>query len=109
MGVFNRTPCYLYTSTTTGGYVDENGNKHKGETTYERYIRCDVVPAGPAETRDFGDGITQTYSYSIWIYDLNCRYFKPGEKVKVEKNDILSKEFVVKGFHKYQTYCIMWI
>jgi hypothetical protein len=109
MGVFNRTPCFLHTSTTTGGYVDENGNRHKGETNYVKYIRCDVVPAGAAETRDFGDGKTVSYSYSVWIYDLNCRHIDAGEKVKLEKNGQLSKEFVVKGFHRYQTYCILWV
>ncbi len=109
MGVFRRTPCFLHTSATEEGYVDENGHWHNGETAYERYVPCDVVPAGAAETRDFGDGITRTYSYSVWIYDLKCRHIDAGEKVKVEKDGHISKEFVVKGFHRYQTYCILWI
>jgi hypothetical protein len=109
MGVLNMEPFWLYTSESTPAYTDENGNRHKGTTTYTKYKRCDVVPAGAANTKDFGDGVTQTYSYTVYLYDRDCRLFAIGEKVKYGRGEWLSKEFVVKGFHRYQTYCIMWI
>ena len=109
MAVLDMLPCVLLTSTETAGYVDENGNKHKGVTTYSDYIECDVVPAGQANQKDFGDGLLQTYAYTIYIYDEDCRDFALGEKVKFRKDNILSGEYIVKGFHRYQHQCKIWI
>ena len=109
MAVLNMSPCILCTSVTTGGYVDANGNKHPGVTTYSDYIKCDVVPAGQASQRDFGDGVLQTYSYTIYVYDKHCRDFALGEKIKFRKNGNLSGGFIVKGFHRYQHQCKIWI
>lgn len=109
MGVLNMTPNWLYRSSVTDAYTDENGNRHPGQTTFSKYLPCDVVPAGAANTKDFGDGIIQTYSYTIYIYERCCRHFALGEKVKFSKGSVLSGEFIVKGFHRYQTYSIMWV
>ena len=109
MSVLNFTPYYLYTSTEAPGYVDSEGNKHVGVATYSKYIKCDVVPAGQANQKDFGDGILQTYAYTIYVYDKNCRNFSLGEKIKFEKDGGMSKEFIVKGFHRYQHQCKIWI
>jgi len=109
MAVLNMSPCYLYVSETGASYVDENGNKHVGGTTYEKYIKCDVVPAGQANEIDFGDGVLQTYSYTIYVHKKGCRDFALGEKIKFEKDGNLSGEFLVKGFHRYQHQVKIWI
>lgn len=103
------TPCFLCVALTNEGYVDENGNKHPGTTTFEDYIKCDVVPAGQANQRDFGDGILQTYSYTIYVHDKCCKDFMLGETIKFKKNGVLSGEFLVKGFHRYQHQCKIWV
>ena len=109
MGVLKMTPCCLYKSTVKKGYVDANGNKHPGTTTYDKYMKCDVVPAGQSNEKDFGDGILQTYTYTIYVYDKKCKDFELGEKIKFLKDGVLSKEFLVKGFHRYQHQCKIWI
>jgi len=109
MGVLDMKPFWLYTYTKGMGYIDEDGNKHVGEDTYTKYIRCDVIPSGAANTRDFGDGIMQSYSYTIYVYDRGCKHLSVGEKVRYGKDNFLSKPYLVKGFHRYQTYCILWI
>ena len=109
MAVLDVSPSFLFTSHTTPSYVDENGNRHAGSTTYKCYVECDIVPAGQANQRDFGDGILQTYAYTIYIYDQCCRDFELGEKIKFKKDGNLSGEFLVKGFHRYQHQCKIWI
>ena len=109
MAVLDMNPCYLYTSVAGMSYTDANGNRHVGKMTFEKYIRCDVVPAGQATQHDFGDGVVQTYSYTIYIHKKECRDFALGEAVKFEKNGKLSREFLVKGFHRYQHQCKIWI
>ena len=111
MGVLSFEPLWLYTSEKTGGYTDENGNKHPSRYEFTRYVRCDVVPAGAAEAKDFGDGEVRTYSYTLYINDLSCRHIEFGEKIRWGdyEGERLSKEYVVKGFHRYQTFCIMWV
>ncbi len=109
MAVLDMTPCVLLTSQTSEGYVDGNGNKHIGTTTYSEYLECDVVPAGQANQKDFGDGVLQTYTYTIYIYDPTCKDFDLGEKIKFKKDDIISGEYIVKGFHRYQHQCKIWI
>lgn len=109
MAVLNMTPCYLYICQSEPSYTDENGNRHVGKEAWSRYLKCDVVPAGQANEQDFGDGKIQTYAYTIYIYDRRCKDFSLGEKIKFLKNNVLSKEFFVKGFHRYQHQCKIWI
>lgn len=109
MAVLNMTPSYLYQGVTSAGYTDEDGNKHPGRTEYVRYLKCDIVPSGPSTERDFGDGVLQSYSYTIYVFDRRCRNFAIGEKVKFEKDGRLSGEFLVKGFHRYQHQCKIWV
>lgn len=109
MAILDMTPCYLLTCKSEPSYVDENGNRHQGRDEWHKYMKCDVVPAGKANEKDFGDGKVQTYTYTIYIYDKNCRDFALGEKVKFCKGCSSSKEFFVKGFHRYQYQCKIWI
>jgi hypothetical protein len=111
MGVLSFEPLWLYTSEKTVGYTDENGNRHPASYKFTRHVRCDVVPAGTAESRDFGDGEMKSYSYTLYVNDLSCRDIAFGEKIRWggEHGEHMSNEYVVKGFHRYQTFCIMWV
>lgn len=109
MGVLNMTPNTLYQGITAAGYVDENGNKHPATVEFVEYLKCDIVPSGPSAQRDFGDGILQTYSYTIYVFDRRCRNFAIGERIKFKKDGVLSGEYLVKGFHRYQHQCKIWI
>lgn len=109
MTVLRMTPCKLYQGVASEGYTDEDGNKHPGTIEFVDYIRCDVVPSGASAEKDFGDGVLQTYSYTIYVFDKRCRNFAIGERIKFMKDGILSGEYLVKGFHRYQHQCKIWI
>jgi hypothetical protein len=93
-------------------YEDENGDFHKGEATWSELCNCDAVPAGQANTITLPNGVVLQYSYTIYL-PKNVREFHTGEKVKVDffGEGVLEekKEFVVKGFHRYQHQCKMWV
>lgn len=109
MAVLKMTPSYLYQGVAQAGYTDSEGNKHPGSIQFEKYLKCDIVPSGPSSQRDFGDGVLQTYSYTIYVFDMSCRNFAIGERIKFKKDGILSGEFLIKGFHRYQHQCKIWI
>lgn len=110
MAILDFKPHHLWTCVKTPRWVDENGNSHPGTTTWSRYIKCDIVPAGKAEQRDFGDGVLQTYSYTIYL-PTSCRDFALGEQIRLEKYGDYDDQntYLVKGFHRYQHQCKIWI
>lgn len=92
---------------TNEGYEDENGDYHKGSSEWCGYIPCNAVPAGKAAERTFEDGKVRAYSYTI---SLNTdRDFQIGDRVKVEFHEGKVREFGVKGFHRYQLQCKLWV
>lgn len=109
MGVLKMSPYVLHVSEATEGHVDVDGNYHPGTIEYSPYVKCDVVPSGQPSERDFGDGVMVSYSHTVYVYDMRCRDFVRGERIAYSLNGVLSGEYVVKGFNRYQTYCIMWI
>ena len=109
MAVLRMTPCELYQGVKGQSYIDDDGNKHPGTIEFQKYTKCDVVPSGAAAEKDFGDGVLQTYSYVIFIYNKKCRNFVIGERIKFKKDGQLSGEYLVKGFHRYQHQCKIWI
>ena len=110
MAILDFEPCYLYKSETVeANAVNDDGNRIPSVTNFSKYLRCDIVPAGQANQMDFGDGKLQTYSYTIYVYDKDCKDFSLGERIKFEKDGKLSKPFYVKGFHRYQHQCKIWI
>ena len=75
------------------------------------YCKCDIVPAGQANTIPIPDGQVETYSYTIYGLPSSCRDFKYGDRIRVKmfgSNDDV-REFTVKGFHRYQMQCKIWV
>lgn len=99
------TIAYLVAS---DGYEDDNGDYHPGESTYEGCIPCDAVPAGKAETREFEDGKVKAYTYTVYL-PHGCRTFTIGERVRITLLGGVQREFEVKGFHRYQLQCKLWV
>ena len=89
------------------GYEDENGDYHEGSSEWRGYIPCNAVPAGKAAERTFEDGVVRAYSYTI---NLEAEVdFCIGDRVKIEFLNGESREFGVKGFHRYQLQCKLWV
>lgn len=110
MAVLNTKPHTLSYLVAVEGYEDENGDYHKGTAEWvEDYIKCDAVPAGEENIINYEDGTVGRYSYTIYT-STKCRKFKRGDKVKIRffKDDI-GTEFDVKGFHRYQHQCKIWV
>ena len=94
------------------GYENEDGDYIKGEDSWvEDYAKCDIVPAGKANTITTTDGQIEPYSYTIYNLPVTCRKFNYGDKVRIKlygsPDDV--REFIVKGFHRYQMQCKMWV
>ena len=91
----------------TDGYEDENGDYHEGTSEWRGYIPCNAVPAGKAAERTFEDGKVRAYSYTV---NLNVDFdLKIGDRVKIEFLNGEVRQFGVKGFHRYQLQCKLWV
>ena len=89
------------------GYEDENGDYHEGSSEWRGYIPCNAVPAGRAAERTFEDGEVRAYSYSV---NLDVDFdFHVGDRVRIEFLNGVVREFGVKGFHRYQLQCKLWV
>ena len=93
---------------TTLGYEDDNGDYHEGESRYEGEIPCRHVPSGKAEEKEFEDGVVRKYSAIIRL-DADCKEFAIDDKVKLFLLGGIEREYKVKGFHRYQTHCKLWV
>lgn len=93
---------------TTLGYEDDNGDYHEGESHYEGDIPCRHVSSGKAEEKEFEDGVVRKYSAIIRL-DADCRGFAIDDKVKLFLLGGIEREYKVKGFHRYQTHCKLWV
>lgn len=112
MPILKMKPHILEVLTKTDEYEDENGDFHQGKEEWVKCCKCDAVPAGEANEITLPDGVTLTYSYTIYL-PKKTREFNTGEKVRVSffGNGMTQekKEFTVKGFHAYQHQCKMWV
>lgn len=90
------------------GYEDENGDYHQGGGEWEGEIQCDAVPAGKSEEREFEDGVVRSYSYTVTL-PADCRTFAIGDRVRITHIGEISREYEVKGFHRWQTLCKIWV
>lgn len=92
---------------TEDGYEDENGDYHEGSSEWRGYIPCNAVPAGKAAERTFEDGKVRAYAYTVNLEtDID---FRIGDRVKIEFHEGKVREFGVKGFHRYQLQCKLWV
>ena len=112
MPILKMKPHILEVLILTEEYEDENGDFHKGQEEWVELCRCDAVPAGEAREITLPDGVTVAYSYTIYL-PKKTREIVTGEKVRVSffGDGTLQekKEFSVKGFHRYQHQCKMWV
>ena len=106
--ILDDRPHRLQYQITTGGYEDDNGDYHPGKSEFVGDIPCRNVPSGKAEEREFEDGVVRTYS-SVVRLDSDCREFSIGERVKLFLLGGITREYEVKGFHRYQTHCKLWV
>lgn len=106
--ILDDRPHRLQYLVTTPGYEDGNGDYHEGESHYEGDIPCRYVPNGKAEERMFEDGAVRAYSAIVRL-DADCREFAYDDKVKLFLLGGIEREYKVKGFHRYQTYCKLWV
>lgn len=96
----------------SGGYEDpETGDYIKGKPYWvENAYKCDIVPAGKADTIAIPDGNVHPYSYTVYNLPQDCREFQYGDKIRINffgKGN--GKVFTVLGFHRYQHQCKIWI
>ena len=110
MSVLDFSPHVLDYLVRGKGYTNEDGDFIMDSDTWvEDYCKCDVVPAGKANTITTIDGQVEPYSYTIYNLPRYCRKFKYGDKVRIKFFGCEKKEFTVKGFHRYQLQCKMWV
>lgn len=109
MAVFDLTAYRLSYLVTTPGYDDENGDYHPGSQFWEGEIKCNLVPAGEANEIKYEDGKTYIYSYTVTSLPRDCREFTVGDRVRIRKLNGEWQNFTVKGFHRYQLQCKMWV
>ncbi|WHX12242.1 hypothetical protein QMY64_13785 [Phocaeicola dorei] len=62
-----------------------------------------------SDEREFEDGIIRKYSYEVCNIPANCRAFTIGDRVKISLLGGIEREFEVKGFHRYQLQCKIWV
>ena len=108
MSVIDLVPHTLRYLKVNDGYEDENGDWHKGSEEWSEPIACHAVPAGAANIITFPDGTTATYSYAIGRLAPDCREFMIGDKILLNVLGI-ERSFQVKGFHRYQLQCKLWV
>ncbi len=108
MAVLSLKPCRLSYLVATPGYEDGNGDYHPGEETWKGDVECDMVPAGKANEIKYDDGSVRVYSYTVTL-PTGCRDFEVGDRVRMRLLNGEIRYFEVKGFHRYQLQCKMWI
>lgn len=108
MAVLNPKPHRLTYLVTEPGHEDTDGDYHPGESRWEGDIPCDAVPAGKATEREFEDGVVRSYSYTVYL-PSDSRTFTTGDRVKVSLLGGIERKFTVKGFHRYQHQCKLWV
>ena len=92
----------------TQGYEDpETGDYTEGQVYWvENAYKCDIVPAGKAETIAIPDGTVHPYSYTVYNLPPDCREFQYNDKIRINFYDNSEgKVFSVLGFHRYQHQC----
>lgn len=106
--ILDDRPHRLQYQVSTGGYEDANGDYHPGTSEFVGDIPCRNVPSGKSEEREFEDGVVRTYS-SVVRLDADCREFSIGDRVKLLLHGEVTREYEVKGFHRYQMCAKLWV
>ena len=101
-------PHRLQYQVSSGGYEDENGDYHPGESRFEGDIPCRYEPNGKANTIAFEDGKIYVYQYVVYL-DQNCREFKYGDIIRLLMDCVVIAEKQVQGFHRGQLNSRLWV
>lgn len=108
MPVLCFTPHLLSFLETRNGFEDDNGDWHPGTETWSDKIRCHAVPAGRANEITYEDGRKDYYTYVIGRLPRDFKDLKVGDRVKLFIGSV-EREYTVKGFHRYQLQCKVWV
>lgn len=108
MAVINFKPHYLKPLIASPGYEDEEGDYHPGESHWGESIPCDAVPAGEANEKVFEDGVVRSYTYTVTL-PASCQTFVIGDRVRIGLLGGIERDFEVKGFHRWQKQCMIWV
>lgn len=105
MAVLDIKPHWLWTCSAIDGYEDEDGHYHPGSEQWQRYKKCDAVPASIGKNViQYDDGHMETYSYTLYL-TTKTRDFHYGERVKLTRFGEESQVMKVMGFQRYQKQC----
>lgn len=109
MSLLNFRASKLYRQERMDRDTDADGNYIIGETLWKFCCDCNAVPAGEANKIITQDGMMDFYSYTISGLPVGIKKFEYGDFIKLK---ILGEEEVVlkvKGFHRYQLQCKLWV
>ena len=115
MGVFRVKPHMLYLLAREAGEVDDAGDYTEGAASEMAVGACAAVPAGAANEVTLPDGTVDTYSYTLYL-DPFVHELAHGDTVRI---DLFAADgsgeggsgrvYKVKGFHRYQHQCKVWV
>lgn len=97
-----------YKTVSSSGTEDDNGDFHPGTDEFVGNIKCNAVPSGQSNEKLFEDGVARTYSYIIEAR-VDCKDFSIDDSVKLILLDKTERVYKVKGFHRYQHSCKIWV
>lgn len=109
MSLLNFHTSKLYRQIRKESYTDEDGNYHHGVTQWKYCCDCDAVPAGEANKIAIPDGSVDYYSYIVYNIPVGVKKFEYGDFIKLitlGNEEVILK---VKGFHRYQLQCKLWV
>lgn len=108
MAVLNRKPYRIELLVQKDGYEDDNGDYHDGEEMWIPTDRCDAVPSSSVNEKAFEDGVVRRFSYVVYLGRF-CHEYVIGDVVRLIASDGTSKDYDVKGFHRYQHQAKMYL
>lgn len=80
----------------------------ENDNRWSEPVKCHAVASGSANKITYDDGTVDYYSYTIGRLPKDFKSLEVGEKVKLCA-DGSEKIFTVKGFHRYQLQCKVWV
>lgn len=91
------------------GYYNDEGVWIVGQDQWSELCPCRYEGNGKANSIVLQDGNSYIYSYVVFL-NLDTRDFQIGEQVKLyDLNDKELSVYTVKGFHRGQLNCKLWL
>lgn len=109
MSLLNFRASKLYRQVKKHDVYDDDGNFRPTLFEWEFCCDCNVVPVGEANKITTPDGTIDFYSYTVNGLPPGIKKFEYGEFVKLEILEDEEAILKVKGFHRYQLQCKLWV